>query len=297
MEPVIPITTATSSRRIAAGTITRLHISAGDEPDVHLIGANGGCSLHPLCTLHESGLPPEDGIRVIVAAQDGVQVGGLPGPLDRDCICFVLGRPVEVSDIAGGAAALSIDRVLLPALPDDSVRNIARITVRELSNFLCTLIDQVAAFAPHARHPSTQATARAILGVLSSIYVEEIKRGSLQVSRTPADDLYAQAIMVIKERIAEPDLSPAIIAEACSVTPRYLHMLFERRGETVSTLIIGERLERCRSDLADHSLSGSSISEIAARWGFSTPSHFSQKFRSRYGMTPREWRARTFKEP
>ncbi|HJP67724.1 MAG TPA: helix-turn-helix domain-containing protein, partial [Sphingomicrobium sp.] len=36
---------------------------------------------------------------------------------------------------------------------------------------------------------------------------------------------------------------------------------------------------------------GTSISEIAYGVGFSSPAHFSARFRERFGMTPREYRA------
>ncbi|TDC36686.1 helix-turn-helix domain-containing protein, partial [Actinomadura sp. KC345] len=32
------------------------------------------------------------------------------------------------------------------------------------------------------------------------------------------------------------------------------------------------------------------ISAIAARWGFTSPAHFSQTFRTAYGLSPRQFR-------
>ncbi|UNK47752.1 helix-turn-helix domain-containing protein [Arthrobacter sulfonylureivorans] len=277
-----------------------LHISAGTEPDVHLLAARESCSLHRSCEMSGRAFAPKDGIRVVVAAMDGVRVEGLADPLVRDDTIFVIGHPLETSEISGNAVALSIDRSLLPASLAEAEKRLARVSVQELSRFLCGLIGQLgqlAAAAPRIPPSSTQGMARAILSVLSSIYLEEIARGSIQVPRTHSGNLHAQAIAVIRDRITDPELSPSLIAEACAVTPRYLHMLFEKRGETISTRILSERLERCRGDLADAALGESSISEIAARWGFNTPSHFSQKFRSRYGMTPREWRNSALREP
>jgi AraC-like DNA-binding protein len=51
-------------------------------------------------------------------------------------------------------------------------------------------------------------------------------------------------------------------------------------------------MERCRDDLSRLELKHLTISEIALRWGLPNPPHFSQSFRTMFGMTASEYRAK-----
>ena len=94
----------------------------------------------------------------------------------------------------------------------------------------------------------------------------------------------------IESNLGDPDLDPAEIARASFISTRYLHKLFEAEGTSVCRWIRGERLERCRRDLADPALDHWTILAIASRWGLPGPQHFSRLFRSEYGCSPREFR-------
>ncbi|WP_194398446.1 helix-turn-helix domain-containing protein [Microbacterium atlanticum] len=54
--------------------------------------------------------------------------------------------------------------------------------------------------------------------------------------------------------------------------------------------MIEQRLLSARSALASSSARNRSIAEIASTWGFSNPSYFADRFRRRFGVTPRQWR-------
>ncbi|MFF3256023.1 helix-turn-helix domain-containing protein [Actinacidiphila glaucinigra] len=86
------------------------------------------------------------------------------------------------------------------------------------------------------------------------------------------------------------DLSPATIAAAQRMSVRYLHKLFQDEDMSVSRWINHKRLEACREDLARPAAAGSTVGEIARRWGFVSPAHFSRSFRAAYGLSPGEWR-------
>lgn len=94
----------------------------------------------------------------------------------------------------------------------------------------------------------------------------------------------------IDQNLADPELAPPAIAAAHHISVRYLHLLFQRQGTTVSSLIQQSRLERCRRDLADPVSSLTPIYAIAHRWGFTHPEHFTRLFRYTYGVSPREYR-------
>ncbi|WP_255658436.1 helix-turn-helix domain-containing protein [Actinoplanes sp. L3-i22] len=88
----------------------------------------------------------------------------------------------------------------------------------------------------------------------------------------------------IEARLADPDLSPLGIATAHHISVRRLHKLFEDQPLTVAALIRRRRLERCRAELTG---GGRTVTAVAARWGFSDPTHFSKLFKTTFGYTAR----------
>lgn len=95
----------------------------------------------------------------------------------------------------------------------------------------------------------------------------------------------------IVQRLGEEGLTPDRVAAAHHISTRYLHRLFQRQGLTVASWIKGQRLERCRRDLADPGLRHLPVHVVAARWGFAQAADFSRAFRAAYGTTPTRFRA------
>lgn len=95
----------------------------------------------------------------------------------------------------------------------------------------------------------------------------------------------------IDARLRDPELSARTVAAAFRITPRYLHMLFAKEGETVSNYILRRRLEQCVKQLADPLWSKRTITEIAFGWGFNNATHFGRVFRHHYEMTPSDYRS------
>lgn len=81
---------------------------------------------------------------------------------------------------------------------------------------------------------------------------------------------------------------PSAIAAAHGVSVRTINRAFNATGDTVSETVRIRRLARARGELTEP---GTSIGAIATKWGFSDGSHFSRTFQSRYGTTPKEFRA------
>ncbi|MDY7086578.1 MAG: helix-turn-helix domain-containing protein [Actinomycetota bacterium] len=110
----------------------------------------------------------------------------------------------------------------------------------------------------------------------------EARLGDEQPS--PDERLRNRIAGYIEARLADPDLSPPGIAAAHHISVRRLHKLFEDQPLTVAALIRRRRLERCRAELIG---SGRTVTAVAARWGFSDPTHFSKLFRTTYGYNAR----------
>ncbi|KRV47754.1 hypothetical protein AQ490_05090 [Wenjunlia vitaminophila] len=108
-------------------------------------------------------------------------------------------------------------------------------------------------------------------------------------------DAYRRALLLrihafIHQHLADPELTPAVIAAAHHISLRHLHRLFHEEQTTVAAWVRQQRLEHCRQDLADPRLAARRIHTIAARWGFARAADFSRAFRSAYGVSPKDYR-------
>jgi AraC-like DNA-binding protein len=116
-------------------------------------------------------------------------------------------------------------------------------------------------------------------------------RDAVHVQRTSAPS--ARIETFIDENLGNPALTPFEIATAAGISVRHLHRIFLRKGLTVTEWVRRKRLENCRSELADPRLLDRNITDIAFSWGFSDSAHFSHCFKRQFGMSPREFRARS----
>jgi AraC-like DNA-binding protein len=94
----------------------------------------------------------------------------------------------------------------------------------------------------------------------------------------------------IRERLGDPRLGMDLISAALQLSPPHIHRLFEGQERTLSATIWRLRLEAARQDLARSDLRHIGVGEIAYRWGFVDPAHFSRRFRQAFGISPRESR-------
>lgn len=94
----------------------------------------------------------------------------------------------------------------------------------------------------------------------------------------------------IMRQIARHDLSATRVAAHLGVTPRYVHMLFESEGLSVTNFIVERRLASAHHMLWDPRMKERTISAIAFAAGFSDLSHFNRSFRRHFGKTPSDTR-------
>lgn len=118
-----------------------------------------------------------------------------------------------------------------------------------------------------------------------------IRTGAPEPEHRPTPSLTAlreRIVAFVDANIGRSDLSADEIARQMGCSRRYLHRAFEGEGATLDRFIWDRRLERSRAALADGGIA--SISEIAFSCGFNSSAHFSRAFKSRYEITPRQFR-------
>ena len=104
---------------------------------------------------------------------------------------------------------------------------------------------------------------------------------------------YASALTFIRRNLTDANLSPMAVAAHIGLSQRSLARLFALRGETIERSIWSIRLAEAKDDLADPRLKERSITDIAFSWGFNDAAHFSRSFFNAYGMTPKQFRAKS----
>lgn len=105
------------------------------------------------------------------------------------------------------------------------------------------------------------------------------------------DTLLVRVQAFVRRHLTDPALDAASIAAAHHVSVRHLYKACARDGLRLEQWIIRERLARAADELARTAPARGTVTAVARRWGFSSPSHFATRFRAAYEVTPREWQA------
>ena len=129
------------------------------------------------------------------------------------------------------------------------------------------------------------------LDLLGGLVVLELHRqlAAHSPSSRPVPPHVRAAQQIFDNQFSKP-LSIARVARDLSINPDYLRQLFlKHTGETPNHYLIRKRLE-CACDLLR--LNQESTRQIAARAGIDNPYYFSRLFRTRYNLTPTEYRNR-----
>lgn len=90
--------------------------------------------------------------------------------------------------------------------------------------------------------------------------------------------------------IHDPDLRLGKLASALNLSRRSLYRVFEHHGVTPSSWLWSVRLDAAKDRLRAELWRTCSITDVAYSVGFNDSAHFSRAFRSRYGMSPRQFR-------
>lgn len=112
-----------------------------------------------------------------------------------------------------------------------------------------------------------------------------------------ANDVSAEYVRKATDYIREHyagDVSVETICQSMNISRSYLYKLFKRYyGESPSGYITRFRLEKARELLSTQRYV---VNEVAEMVGFSDHPYFTKRFRMAYGMSPREYGKRMYKE-
>lgn len=178
-------------------------------------------------------------------------------------------------------------------LAPDLVRSQLRTAIRPSTPVAAAVSGFLRDSARSAPHASP-----ADLTALENPTIELIR---LLLTRTVADtapgreatvqSLATRIVHYVNSRIGDPDLTARSIADAFSISERYVYLILARRGIDLGDLIREHRMERAIRMLGD-AADRRTLAEIAHLCGYSDHSHFTRAFRGRFGASPSEWRRR-----
>lgn len=118
-----------------------------------------------------------------------------------------------------------------------------------------------------------------------------IRPGSRRAQQALRVGRLSLARRLVTRHLAEPALSPTMIADMLGVSVRYLHVLFETTGNSFSHTVTDQRLAESRRLLG--AVPPRPIAEIAFACGFGSLATFYRIFTACEGVTPGEFRARS----
>ncbi|KYK44054.1 AraC family transcriptional regulator [Bradyrhizobium liaoningense] len=127
---------------------------------------------------------------------------------------------------------------------------------------------------------------------LVAVSLSRRSRAGAAESESLADATTLAVKRAIHRRLRQPGLAVADVAGAVGISERYVHKLLARSGLSFTDYVIDRRLDGAAKDLRDPAMADRAIGAIAFDWGFSDLSHFTRRFKQRFGCRPRDWRAR-----
>lgn len=297
-------------RHVMSSVLGPLDLRAPDDPDFRDWAALGRLGPLDVGDLYCSG-PGQgdrrtrhvrhvdrDMVEVVVPVRGRmlVEQGGRQACLEPGDLTLIdLSRPCRWSGATTRVAAVVFPRELLPLHPDglDALTAVHIPGDRGPGALASTVARSLPRHLDDLDGPSAARLGTAVLDMITTTVAACLDRPGEVPAPTRQRALLAQIHAFIEQHLADPDLSPGVVAAANHISVRYLHRLFETEQVTVAERIRTRRLERCLRDLLDPLHAAEPVRAIAARWGFRDPAHFSHLFRQTYGDTPSEYRERT----
>ncbi|MBV6693812.1 transcriptional regulator FeaR [Serratia quinivorans] len=131
--------------------------------------------------------------------------------------------------------------------------------------------------------PESEAILNAVATLLRPALVDRV------VGEDSPPRSFSRTLAFIDTHIQSPQLRPEWIADELGVSVRSLYRMFARQGLVVAQYIKHRRLDLCAQALRS-APERQKLATIGYDWGFADHSHFSTAFKSRFGVSPSEYR-------
>jgi AraC-like DNA-binding protein len=192
----------------------------------------------------------------------------------------------------GGCRSYVVDYDML-GLSVDAVR---RAVPRLKQSPLYTLLQSHLGHLAHTLEDVTANPAAGMLGaatteLLRALIVTAADEDSTPYRETLNNTLLLRIKHYVEHHLTEATLNVESIAAAHHVSVRRIYQVWASNELSLGQWIIRARLEGARRELARPGIAPP-IAVVARRWGFADPTHFGRRFRTAYGLSPREWKLR-----
>ena len=128
---------------------------------------------------------------------------------------------------------------------------------------------------------------RLLAAITLSTFPNTAATGPTPYDRTDAKPMMLRRAMEYMDANAANDIGLADIAEAIHVTPRAVQYMFRRHLETTPLQYLRRlRLHYAHQELLAADRLHSTVTDIAARWGFAHTGRFAVLYRQTYGQSP-----------
>ena len=154
---------------------------------------------------------------------------------------------------------------------------------RLLGDFIASLYLSAPSLTPLETANSVRALLELIAAALNGADAAETD------ARAADYAILLRAQRFLRANLGSHDLSPDAVALAVGVSRTALYRVFQPLGG-VAGYAREFRLRRCLFEIVSARHAHERISQIAYRWGFANPAHFSRAFGRRFGRTPVEAR-------
>jgi len=129
--------------------------------------------------------------------------------------------------------------------------------------------------------------ARLLAATLLSVFPNTVIAGPTRTDRRDAHPATVGRAVEFIEAHSGADITLADIAAAASVTPRAVQLAFRRHLDTTPTAYLRRvRLEQAHLELLTADPGYVTVTAVAYRWGFASPSRFAADYRRAYGHQP-----------
>jgi AraC-like DNA-binding protein len=248
-----------------------------DSPGMTVLRTGSSGRLDPMIALcvqiHGTGLSVEDGFQHQLLPGDLVMVGPTsPNEFRIDGATFAIEIPFDEIGVTVELARKASEQ--LPASP------LYRLVGRHLLTLRADADEISQSTTASEVGEATAQLVRAL--IISAALDDRSSRSAL------GDALALQVFAYIREHLTDRNITPTSIARAHNISVRYLYKLCEAADIRLVEWIIDERLKGARRDLLAADQAQGSIAVVARKWGFKDPSHFSNRFRSAFGVSPRD---------